>query len=428
MPTSDPSGGKRTDVEQPQAFALLDEHNDERTRKEAVETLGNPSNSMPGSERRIVDRLIEVALTDESVAVRAEAINSLYFHGDRYLEEFVSGVAARTRREDTERAAEDVFGRWLTSDHAEYRMAGATALSGVGSEQSLGALRRALDDGDPRVRARSARAYAESGGETVERLQPLLQTRNDLVRRAAVDALVTIGSSEATALLSTAATGGTDRLRRLVVKRLYELDRHESAVALLRAMRDPSNAVRYSATVSLLRLLAEGEAVRAEAVRKRLVTETDLAFERDGKKGDDGGKSDDERWAIGRLLHEIVSGDHTDNATAETERYAAWVLGELAAERGGDGTVAAWLLDALDHGDSLVADLAAAYLSQIDAPSVERELRSIAADDEARSDTRDRARSVLRRLKRRTAASAVDRSIEYVYVRWPADYTEKHEG
>ncbi|TKX77329.1 hypothetical protein EXE53_27185 [Halorubrum sp. SD626R] len=101
-------------------------------------------------------------------------------------------------------------------------------------------------------------------------------------------------------------------------------------------------------------------------------------------------------------------------------------------EADGDGTgsdpshAVSQLLDALDHPDEQTADIAAAYLPLVATPSAERALRELSEDSATRPDTKRRARRVLRRIKRQTAASAVDRAIEYVYVRWPADYTERH--
>lgn len=437
----DDARSDRTDGERPQAFALIDERNDVATRLEGVEALGSPSSSMTGSERQVADRLLRVVLTDEDATVRAEAIDALYFHGDRYIEELVSRVASAVRRRD-DGDPEAVFARWLTSGHAAYRMVGATGLGAVAGAEMRGAsadagsvdassnptaspdatdapdattrLRGAFGDDDARVRARAVRSYAARGGERVDAVRPLLRATNALVRRAAVDALVSIGTPEATDLLATAAADGGDRLRKTVVERLHDLDRSESAAILLDAVRDPSSAVRRAATASLARLVAEGDAVRGGEVCDRLATDRPL-------------RSD---GAVARLLYDVADGDRSDRVTAATERHAMWLCCELIERdeadqsESGDSPVS-WLLDALAHDDAYVADIAAAYLPRLDAPTLERELRSIAGDPEADPDARERARSVIRRIKEQTAASAADRSIEYVYVRRPADYTER---
>lgn len=430
---SDRGGGER-----PRAFALLDEENDAATRLEGVEALGNPSSSMAGSERRIADRLLRVVLTDDDATVRAEAIDALYFHGDRYVDELVSRAAAAVRRRDDDTDPETVFARWLTSGHAAYRMVGATGLGAVGSSEMRGAadarqspgagqspdarqspdatarLREAFDDGDARVRARAVRSYAARGGEAVAPVRPLLRAPNALVRRAAVDALVSIETAEATDLLAAAADDGGDRLRKTVVERLHGLDHPESAAILFDAVQDPSPAVRRAAAASLARLVAEGDAVRGRDVRDRLAT--DRPFRSDG----DG--------AVAGLLSEVASDGQSERVTPAARRHAMWLCCELVERDGAGPSEAAVsrLLDALGSDDRYVADIAAAYLSRLDAPELEREVRQLAGDAEADPDARERAQSVLRRLKRRTAESAADRSIEYVYVRRPVDYTEKH--
>jgi len=445
---ADDSRSDRRTGERPQAFALLDESNDAATRLEGVEALGNPSSSMTGSERRIVDQLLRVVLTDDDPRVRAEAIDALYFHGDRYIEELVSRVAAAVRRRDAAADPRIVFARWLTSDEAAYRMVGATGLGAVGPSDTRGAsdvasasssanagspdttdppdatarLREAFDDGDARVQARAVRSYAALGGERIAPIRTLLQAPNALVRRAAVDALVSIGTPDATDLLATAADDGGNRLRKTVVERLHRLDRSESAEILLDAVRDPSPAVRRAAAASLARLVAEGDVVRGRDVRERLLAD------RSGRSGAGGDEGDDR--AVTRLLYQVAAGEQPDGVTPPTERHAMWLYCELVEHeegRSGPGDEAVpRLLDALAHDDRYVADIAAAYLPRLDAPDLARAVRALAGDDAADPDARERARSVLKRLKRQTAASAADRSIEYVYVRRPADYTEKH--
>ncbi|MGQ3331131.1 HEAT repeat domain-containing protein [Halorubrum sp. FL23] len=430
--TGDSQSG-RTSGERPQAFALIDEGNDAATRLEGVEALGNPSSSMTGSERRIVDRLLRVVLTDDDARVRAEAIDALYFHGDQYVDELVSRVATAVQRRDGGDVPEIVFARWLTSDNAAYRMVGATGLGTVGSSDMRGAsdaasadrsapdptarLREAFDDDDARVQARSVQSYVALGGERIDPLWPLLRAHNGLVRRTAVDALVSIGTPDATDLLATAVDNGGKRLRKIVVERLHELDRSESAAVLLDAIRDPSPVVRRVAASSLVQLVAEGDAVRGRDVLERLLTYRPS-------------RSDGDNTAA-RLLYRVASGEQSVSVTPAAERHAMWLCCELVEhDEGGlspNDDAVSWLLDALAHDDSYVADIAGAYLPRLDAPDIEGEVRALAADTQADQAARERAQSVLKRLKRQTAASAADRSIEYVYVRRPADYTEKHE-
>ncbi|ELZ44291.1 phycocyanobilin lyase subunit [Halorubrum coriense DSM 10284] len=435
----------------PPALARLDRRFEASTRREAAEALGNPSSSMSAAAGRIVEGLFEAALGDPDEAVRAAAIESLYFHGDDHVDRLARRIAERRGGDDAGdgareagRGAAETFSRWLEHDRAAYRMLGATGLSAVGDEDAAPRLREAFDDGDARVRARAVRGYARVGGEAVEAVRPLVNARNDLVRGAAVDALVAMDSDDAVELLARAARRGNERLRLTVVRRLGALDRRDATGVLLGSLRDPSESVRRAAARSVAGVIAGADAVPAGDVRDRLLAER--PFEADGL------------LAVFRAVAaERAEGDRTGASAgaaagsrgrvdAETERYAAWLYCELleaadptAADR---STAVEWLIDALDHRDRLVADLAAAYLPRIasaDAAAdrgdggepplgvdVERNLRALASDETASEAARERARAVLRRFKRAVVEAAADRDVEYVYVRWPADYTESY--
>ncbi|ELZ38455.1 HEAT repeat domain-containing protein [Halorubrum tebenquichense] len=449
----------RTDGGRPPAMARLDRRFDASTRREAAEALGNPSSSMSGDRDRIVEALFGTALDDPDEAVRAAAIESLYFHGDAHVDRLARRIAERRSGEDSEergreaeRSAAETFARWLDHGRAAYRMVGATGLGVVGGEDAAPRLREGFDDGDARVRARTVRGYARVGGEEVEAVRPLVNAPNDLVRSAAVDALVEMDTDDAVELLALAARRGNERLRLAVVERLGDLDRRDATGVLLGSLEDPSEAVRRAAAASVARVVAEADAVPAGDVRDRLLAER--PFEADGLLA-----------AFRAVAAERTAADRTGEGrnrssgagaqNPDVRRYAAWLYCELleAADPAAADRSAAveWLIDALDHRDRLVADLAAAYLPRIvsedeteevpggedppDGPAesplgvdVERELRSLASDGAASEAARERARAVLRRFKRAVVEAAADRHVEYVYVRWPADYTESYDG
>mgnify|MGYP000211467202 CR=1 FL=1 len=448
----DADRGSGGDAGRTPALTRLGRRFEAETRREAAEALGNPSGSMNADEGRIVEALFTTALDDPDESVRAAAIDSLYFHGDAHVDRLAARVAERRESgetasyaPETDPGAAETFGRWLESDRPAYRMVGATGLAAVGAE-AASRLREAFDDDDARVRARAVEGYARSGGEAVEAVRPLVNAPNGLVRGAAVDALVVMDSDDATELLALAARRGNERLRLTVVRRLGRLDRRDATGVLLGSLRDPSEAVRRAAAESTAAVIARAEAVGAGDVRDRLLGER--PFETGGllavfrsvaaeRPASDGAGGTD------------IAGSR-ERVDAETRRYAAWLYCELleaadptAADR---SAAVEWLLDALDHRDRLVADLAAAYLPRIvaaagaevegadaDPPEpllgvdVERSLREMASDEATSDAAQERARAVLRRFKRAVVETAADRHVEYVYVRWPADYTESRE-
>lgn len=454
-PGGDADRGSPGDGGRTPALTRLGRRFEAETRREAAEALGSPSRSMKAEEGRIVEALFATALDDPDESVRAAAIESLYFHSDAHVDRLAARVAERRESgttashvPDADAGAADAFGRWLESDRAAYRMVGATGLTAVGAEAAASRLREAFDDDDPRVQARAVEGYARSGGEAVEAVRPLVNAPNGLVRGAAVDALVAMDSDDATELLALAARQGNERLRLTAVRGLGRLNRRDAAGVLLGSLADPSEPVRRAAAASVAAVIAEAGAVSAGGVRDRLLAERPFetggvlgafravaaertAAARDGAEGDDAERSE-------------------ARVDAETRRYAAWLYCELleAADPAAADRSAAveWLIDALDHRDRLVADLAAAYLPRVVAAAgaegestdaerpesplgvdVERSLRELAGDEATADPARERARAVLRRFKRAVVETAADRHVEYVYVRWPADYTESRE-
>lgn len=387
-----------------QALSVLDGSTKSKERLRAVEALGNPSQVTPENRQQIAERLIQTVLTDSDDEVRAEAINSLYFLSDEYIDTLVSKITDNSQYD----TVTEVSSEWLTSTHSEFRMVGATAMASFGEEISP-ELETALTDDDPRVQARAVRAYGAIGTDSVEPIRPLLQTRNSHVRHAAVSALTNIGTPAAFNMLSSLVRANDEQLRTIAVKYLYQLDRQNSARMLLSTLGDRSETVRRTAMVSLIRLFAEGEAVAPSDVRDYIV-----------------GQSFDHEQ-LGETLHMILFDDGDEHATTETDRYTVWLLGELIGSVE-DQVVVPWLISALQHRDTMAADIAAAYVPLLEAPTVEKELQMLISNSDIDSAVSNRAERILDRLRHSNAEAVEQRSIEYTYVRHPADYTQKYRS
>lgn len=390
-----------------QALSTLDGNTNPKARRRAVEALGTPSESVRENRQRVVDTLIETVLSDPEDDVRAEAINSLYFQGDEYIRDLVTEIVKRSQPDAD--IVSETFTEWLTNSHSEFRMVGATAMARFADEVTP-ELEAALSDDDPRVQARAVRAYGTLNAESIEPIRPLLQAPDAHVRHAAVSALTGIGTPDALEMLSTLVQTSDEQLRHIAARHVYRLDRKLSARLLFSLLRDQSERVQRTAMVSLIRLFADGQAVAPGEVSDYILT-TDTF----------------DHAALAEVLHGIVAADREDHATADTERYAIWLLGELT-ERVDHTTVLPWLIEALDHSDRLVADTAAAYLPLLDAPTLERELRVLISDAHASEAAVERAQRVLDKLRRSTAEAIEQRSIEYTYLRYPSDYTQKYRS
>lgn len=408
MTTRDQNGTQtNSDSAVSQALSTLERNTNPQARRRAVEALGSPSQSVRDNRQRVVDTLIDTVRSDPDDEVRAEAINSLYFQGEEYIEELVTEIVETTRPDPV--SVRTTFAEWLTNSHSEFRMVGATAMASFADEVTP-ELESALSDDDPRVQARAARAYGTLSSESIEPLRPLLQAPDAHVRHAAVSALTNIGTPDALEMLASLVRTTDDQLRRIAAEHLCRLDRKQSARLLFPLLRDRSEPVQRTAMISLIRLFAEGQSVAPGEVSEYVLT-TD-SFDHD---------------LLAEILHSIVSEEHDDHATVDTERYAIWMLGELT-ERVDDRTLLPWLIEVLDHPDHLVADTAAAYLSLLDAPTLEKELQMVVSDADTSAEAAERAQRILDKLRQSTAEAIEKRSIEYTYLRYPSDYTQKHRS
>jgi HEAT repeat protein len=126
------------------------------------------------------------------------------------------------------------------------------------------------------------------------------------------------------------------------------------------------------------------------------------------------------------IASSIITNDLESDVGQKTKRQAVRLLGEMATsvEREEAGYQ---LVAPLRSPDKRVRDLSAEYLRQLEGEQIEEGLRSLSRDSSARREARRRAASILEQIKQNMADSSGDHSIEYTYVRQPADYTEKHE-
>lgn len=388
------------DVDVSRLLSLL--HADEpQTRQRAAAALGNPSAAIKKHESKVINKLTKAALTDDSDTVRSEAINALYFHSNEYIDQVASTLA------DQPNDSTETFIRWLTSEHAPIRLVGATGIQKAVSEQASLEIKEALADPDPRVQVRAVRAYADVEPKSVEPIRPLLSTYNSTVRHAAVRALVRIGTPEAFSMLGSVASSNDEQLRKIAVEHLHELDRRRSARVLLHALQDESSTVRRTAMTSVLRLCTDGEAVQPGDIRD--VMATDDSFD---------------RTELIEVLSAVLA-ETPDHATPAVRRHAVWLLGELTREVDDDEAVER-LLDPFADSDPMVGDIAAAYLPLFNPTLVEKQVQLLSQYTDLSAATDARVQRVLDRIRQTTAAAVESRSVEYTYVREPADYTKKH--
>jgi len=380
-------------------------------RRRAAELLGDFSDiHRPYDREEVVRELIAVVTDDtEHDAVRARAVDALYRHGREPIERLVTELAAFDAGEAADWTTAEELADWLESDQPEFRMVAATALAEFadpGDTAALEALVGAFDDPDPRVRERSLRSCGTIGDDrVVEPVAGLVEDSNPRVRRAAANALVDIGSAAALEALIPVARAADERLRRIAVGELGELGDRRPLVVLVRALEDDSEDVRRAAILSLIELLAAGDPQLRDEILDQL-----------------------RRADPPELVSQLVN-IGAESPRPETRADVAWLLGRIvdpAAERADDAVEA--LLTALDDDSELVADRAASSLRRLGADAVGSRLQIFVREDTASPAAVERAETLLEELGVGEGSEVVNNSVDYTYVREPADYTERRES
>lgn len=380
-------------------------------RRRAAELLGDFSDiQRPYDREEVIRELIAVVTDDtERKAVRARAVDALYRHGRAPVERLVTELAAFDAGEATDRTTAEELAGWLQSEQPEFRMVAATALAEFaepGDTAALEALVGAFDDPDPRVRERALRSCGTIGDDrVVEPVAGLVEDAIPRVRRAAVNALVDIGSTAALEALIPVARATDERLRRIAVGELGQLGDRRPVVVLVRALEDDSEDVRRAAILSLIELLAAGDPQLRDEILDQL-----------------------RRADPPELVSQLVD-IGTESSRPTTRGDVAWLLGRIVdpAEDGADDAVEA-LLTALDDDTDRVADQAAASLHRLGADAVGTKLQIFVREETASTAAVERAETLLEELGVGEESEVVNNSVDYTYVREPADYTERRES
>lgn len=380
-------------------------------RRRAAELLGDFSDINRSYDREEVVRELIAVVTDdtERATVRARAVDALYRHGRAPIERLVTELAAFDAGEAADRTTAKELAGWLNSDQPEFRMVAATALAEFaepGNTAALEALVGAFDDPDPRVRERALQSCGTIGDDrVVEPVAGLVEDSNPRVRRAATNALVDIGSAAALEALIPVARAADERLRRIAVGGLGELGDRRPLVVLVRALEDGSEAVRRAAILSLIELLAAGDPQLRDEILDQL-----------------------HRVDPPELVSQLLD-IGTESSHPETRADVAWLLGRVVDpdEQEADGAVEA-LLTALDDDSDTVADQAAASLGRLGADAVGTRLQIFLREGTASAAAIERVEALLEELGVGEGSEVVNNSVDYTYVREPADYTERRES
>lgn len=385
--------------------AYMKRGDDPQVRARAAELLGDFSDvQRQFDEEEVLRELINVVLDEDNDEVRARAIDSLYRHGQEPLERLISYLSDFDAKETPDWVTAQKLVEWLDHEYPEFRMVAATALGEIGDEHAVSHLLDGFDDLDPRVRVRAVRACGVIGDErAVEPVAQMLEDSNARVRRAAANALASIGTEDALKRLIPVARADDPQLRQIAVAELDRLGSIEPMVVLVRALEDRSELVQRAAILSLIELMHtladEDDDIRQIIAKQFRQADSDELIP---------------------LLLDVLA----ESPRMAVQQNAVWLLGRVidpddeAAPRVHDA-----LIDVLDS-DGL-ADLAQDSLIRLESDELEKTLQIFIQSEGASSDAIERAEAVLDEIGTEQVSEVVRNSVDYTYVRDPADYTRK---
>ncbi|MCU4924856.1 HEAT repeat domain-containing protein [Halobacteria archaeon AArc-dxtr1] len=367
-------------------LARLERSSNPTVRKRSAEILGSLEGEAGGaqySRSKIIDSLVEAAITDEDKSVRAAAVDAIDQYGQPALEELIGELQDDDFDGGAAWKKAEMLAESLNDSVPELRMAAATGLGRLGETNAVPALVETLEDPDPRVRKQAARACGRlESVESVPHLSPLLRQDHHEVRVEAAYALANIGSDNALRELSSVVDAEDESLRRIVVDALSRLGSVEAVEILVGALQDDSDTVRRTAMFSLVQLLSEAPAEASHTVRQKMVGEL-------------------ERANASESVDPLIEILDESTETAQ-RRNAAWLLGRVADDTHTAPAREA-LIDTLSDDNEMTSKFAATSLTLLDDEDLEERLLEFVTDDTNDEGARARALFVLGKIGGKTA-------------------------
>ncbi|RJX42340.1 HEAT repeat domain-containing protein [Halonotius aquaticus] len=335
---------------------MLLESDSPAVRKRACELLGEIATK---EDMDAIETLVSVAVTDESSAVKAAAVDGLDEIGAEAVEQLLVEITGEKIDEGADWAVAKRFAKALSSNIPELRMAAASALGKLGDESGINSLKSALSDEDPRVRQRVCMALGEiNHPSAVPALIDRLSDPNGQVRHEAAIALSAIGTDQALGALKNMMDADNTAIRRIAASALGEAGTADVVEPLAAALNDPDEGVRSAAIYSIIELLSNVDTQKSHSIRERIVTELQDA--------------DD---ATVEPIVEILE----ESSQQRQRRNAAWFLGRVVDEP--NRKTVDVLVDALESDDTQTAQFAATSLAEMGGELVEDELLELVESD-----------------------------------------------
>ncbi len=379
-------------------------------RARAAELLGDFSSlPQPEQEEELRRELVETALNDDNEEVRAMAIDALYRHGQDSLERLIDRLSEDDLSDAPDWVIAETLASWLDNDRAEFRLVAATALGDLGDVNIVPDLIGLFSDPDARVRMRAVRSVGQLGDpRAIEPLRNQLTDRRTMVQREAAYALAGMDDERALEALVPVARADDEGLRQIAVEALGRFTNLKPLIVLVQALQDRSPAVKRTAAVALIDLFADAPADTASEMRATIADQLERA---------------DSAEVVPPLLDVVRQTDRP-----HIRRNALWLLPRVTDEKR-EPTVTDQLLEHLADEDETCAGLAASGLAllaeRLTETKIEKKLRVYVQHERGTEQSRNRAEQLIEQLTPDIKRELESKSIDYTYVRTPADYTRK---
>jgi HEAT repeat protein len=378
-------------------------------RRRAAEVLGNLSSlSNPDERQQVLDGLVTTIKTDDDDEVRAAAIDALYQHGQAEFEYLISELSETSFFESADRTAVQVLKELLKSDTPEFRMVATSALGRQDTDEVAPEVVQALDDTDPRVREQAAWACGHlDDPRVVEPLSKRLYNDRPIVAKAAASALGDIGTKGALDELVQLTQADEESVQVAAVNELAKFSSVKPVVALVEALNDHSTKVNQAALLSLLDLLSNAPAERAEQIRQTAIEQL-------------------ERADVSETVPSLIGIIET-NQRNHYVRTAIWLLSRIAGETHRTAVVDC-LVDTLNDPDGVTATLAASSLKNLAGPELEKRLRAYLTKEKGTEASRAKVKDILNEICDDSSGELVTTGVEYTYVSDPSDYSSHNNS
>ncbi|TQQ82845.1 hypothetical protein EGH24_05235 [Halonotius terrestris] len=349
-------------------------------------------------------QLINAVLEETDETVRARAVETLLYLDDSIIDNLVTRIAADDEPTPTDSPHPLVLVEWLGSQHAELRLLAVAGLGDVGSDHMIPKLTAACSDQDRRVRERALAELGRIGDHrAIDAIADRLDSDIGAIRREAASALAAIGTKDAINRLKPAAKTDDERLRRLIMDELGAIGTLETLDMLIDGLEDDDPEVRAAAASSIVESVSSASFEESHVIRENAVDSLErLAEDED-------------------IIPEFVS-VFTESHRTTIRRNTAWLLGRIGDSR--DSVVDA-LLDALSDDDTATALIAGSSLALLGDRDIEDQIEAYLDDQPEESPARTRAEFVKSQIADSEADVILKRTVEYIFVAEPEDYTRQ---